>query len=333
MSASVTVTVLFTDMVGSTALASSLDPADADRLRQEHFAVLRQALAAHEGSEVKNLGDGLMAVFGGSSAAIACGVAMQQAVEAANRRSPHSLGLRVGLSGGEVTVEDDDFFGDPVIEAARVCALCDGGQILLTDAVRFMAGRRSAHELRSVGERELKGLPDPVALFEVTWVPMSAVTGVPLPVRLEPEGSTALFGFCGRSRERVQLVDALKTAVAGTRQVAFLSGEPGIGKTSLCRQVAQQAHELDVVVLYGRCDEDLGVSYQPFGEALSHLVVHANDDLLTEHVATHGGVLAGLVPSLADASAGSSCRAERRSGYGTGATVQCGDRAPERDGG
>ena len=80
-------TVLFTDMVGSTALASSLEPDAADRMRQEHFSLLRQALAATDGSEVKNLGDGLMAVFSGSSAAIACAVAMQQAVEAENRRA------------------------------------------------------------------------------------------------------------------------------------------------------------------------------------------------------------------------------------------------------
>src|SRR3954462_7293354 len=73
-----TVTVLFTDMVGSTALSSSLDPEAADRVRQGHFSVLRQAIAATDGAEVKNLGDGLMAVFASSSAAIACAVAMQQ---------------------------------------------------------------------------------------------------------------------------------------------------------------------------------------------------------------------------------------------------------------
>lgn len=293
-----TVTILFSDMVGSTALSSSLDPAAADRVRQDHFSVLRQALAATEGVEVKNLGDGLMAVFGSSSAAIACAVAMQQGVEEDNRRAPHSLGLRVGLSGGEVTVEDGDYFGDPVVEAARVCALCEGGQILVTDAVRFMVGRRSAHPLTSLGDRELKGLPDPVALFEVGWEPTLAAAGVPLPERLQTAMSAALFGFFGREREQAQLVDAAKSAVAGSRQVAFLSGEPGIGKTSLCCQLAQWAHEADVCVLYGRSDEDLGLPYQPFVEALSHLVVHADDELLVEHVAAHGGALVGLVPAL-----------------------------------
>jgi class 3 adenylate cyclase len=294
-----TVTVLFTDMVGSTALSTSVDPETADVLRQDHFSVLRQALAAAGGTEVKSLGDGLMAVFSSTSAAIGCAVAMQEGVEQTNRRSPHSLGLRVGLSGGEVTVDDDDYFGDPVVEAARVCALCEGGQILVTDAVRFMVGRRSSHELTSTGEHELKGLPDPVALFEVGWTPIvGGSTGVPLPDRLDPDGSSA-FGFIGRFREREQLMDALKHASAGARQIAFLSGEPGIGKTSICRQVAGEAHGRGVCVLYGRCDEDLGLPYQPFAEALTHLVVHADDELLADHVGVHGRALESLVPALA----------------------------------
>ena len=109
---------------------------------------------------MKNLGDGLMVVFSSASAALACGVAMQQGVEQDNLEAGHSVGLRVGLSGGEVSREDDDYFGDPVVEAARLCALCDSGQVLAADIVRAMAGRRSRIECRSLGELVLKGLPD-----------------------------------------------------------------------------------------------------------------------------------------------------------------------------
>src|SRR3954465_3532921 len=124
------VAVLFTDMVGSTALASSLSPQAADELRREHFSILRQAGGEGGGTEVKHLGDGLMVVFASTSAALSCAVAMQQGVERDNRSRERAVGLRVGLSGGEVTREDDDYFGDPVIEAARLCARCGGGQIL-----------------------------------------------------------------------------------------------------------------------------------------------------------------------------------------------------------
>ena len=79
------VTVLFTDMVGSTALASSLVPEAADEMRRQHFAVLRDAVAEAGGTEVKNLGDGLMVVFRSASAAMSCAVAMQQGIERGSR--------------------------------------------------------------------------------------------------------------------------------------------------------------------------------------------------------------------------------------------------------
>ena len=110
------VAILFTDVVGSTELAQRLSAEAADEVRRDHFSVLRQALAEAGGTEVKSLGDGLMVVFGSASAALSCAVAMQQGVERDNRGRPHSVGLRVGLSGGEVTKEGDDYFGDAVIE-------------------------------------------------------------------------------------------------------------------------------------------------------------------------------------------------------------------------
>ena len=97
------VTVLFTDMVGSTALAASMSPAEADDLRRTHFSLLRQAITAAGVAEVKNLGDGLMVVSGLASAALACGVSMQQAIDAHNRTASSPVGLRVGVSCGEVT--------------------------------------------------------------------------------------------------------------------------------------------------------------------------------------------------------------------------------------
>ena len=95
------VAVLFTDMVGSTALASNLAPDGADEFHREHFSVLRQAVAEAGGSEVKNLGDGLMMVFASTSAALSCAVGMQQGIERDNRSREQLIGLRVGLSVGE----------------------------------------------------------------------------------------------------------------------------------------------------------------------------------------------------------------------------------------
>src|ERR1700694_1019992 len=180
------VAVLFTDIAGSTALASRLPPDVADEVRWSHFSILRQAVAEVGGTEVKSLGDGLMVVFATASAAMSCAVAMQQGVDRDNRAHERSVVLRVGLSGGEVNKEDDDYFGDPVVEAARLSATGDGGPVLAADVVRAMAGRRSPHQCRGLGPLVLKGLPEPVEIVEVLWEPLAgpAATAAPLPARL-----------------------------------------------------------------------------------------------------------------------------------------------------
>src|ERR1700694_5090619 len=191
------VAVLFTDMVGSTALASELAPEAADELRRGHFSILRQAVVEAGGTEVKNLGDGLMVVFASTSAALSRAVGMQQGIERDNRSREQTVGLRVGLSVGEVTREEGDYFGDPVIEAARLCASCEGGQILAADVVRAMAGRRSPHVCRSLGPLTLKGLPDPVETVEVLWEPLRSVDlgdAVPLPRRLAVRPAVGVVG-------------------------------------------------------------------------------------------------------------------------------------------
>ncbi len=177
------VAVLFTDVVGSTELTQRLSAEDADEVRRGHFAVLRQAIAQAGGTEVKNLGDGVMVVFASASAALGCAVAIQQGVEQANRRDAEAIGLRVGLSMGEVSREEGDYFGDPVVEAARLCALCESGQVLATDVLRVIAGRRSRIECSPVGELELKGLSNPVETVEVLWEPAGNLEGgaIPLP--------------------------------------------------------------------------------------------------------------------------------------------------------
>ena len=130
MATTQTVTVLFTDLVGSTELSSRLGTEATDALRQTHFGLLRGAIQSAGGTEVKNLGDGLMVAFTSLSRALACDVAMQQAVERHNHRDEGApLSVRIGISAGEATEEDGDYFGDPVIEAARLCAQAEGGQI------------------------------------------------------------------------------------------------------------------------------------------------------------------------------------------------------------
>jgi len=294
------VAILFTDIVGSTELSQRLSPEAADEVRRGHFSVLRQAIAQTGGTEVKNVGDGVMAVFGSASAALGCAVAMQQGVEQDNRLGRHpSVGLRIGLSGGEVVPEDNDYWGDSVIEAARLCALCEGGQILASDVVRLTAGRRSPHRCRSVGALSLKGLPDPVGTVEVLWEPLEgAPTGLSIPLP-RPLAVGPAVGVVGRASEVGLLNDATKRVATGEgREVLLVSGEAGLGKTTLVAEAARSAFDDGACVLFGHCEEDLATPYQLFAEALGHYVSHAKEEDLVAHVAEHGSELARLVPAL-----------------------------------
>jgi tetratricopeptide (TPR) repeat protein len=220
---------------------------------------------------------------------------MQQGVTRLARTTGRPLALRVGMSAGEVVAEDDDFFGDPVGEAARLCARAEAGQVLVASLVRAMAGRRAVQAFSPVGDLELKGLPEPVPTLDMSWeIVTSDGPRIPLSVRLAGGGP----GFFGRRDERQELSSALGEALAGRRQVVLIGGEPGIGKTALTSVVAREAHERGWTVLYGRCEEDLGVPYQPFLEALTTYVDQGPADVLQDHIEAHGGELARMVPTL-----------------------------------
>ncbi len=314
-----TVTVVFTDLVGSTELLSAVGEETAEVLRREHFGLLRTAVGAHGGREVKNLGDGLMVVFASAADAVAAGVAIQQAFERRNATAEHPLMVRVGISMGDTDVEDGDHFGVPVVEAARLCAASQsGGEILVTDLVRMVTGRRGGFTFESIGELDLKGLDGLDPACRVAWEPLAEAVEAfevpPLPSRI---GAAVNPGFVGRRVEHGALVATWKSVVTlGEQRVMLLAGEPGIGKTTLSARFASEAHADGAVVLYGRSDEDLGVPYQPWIEALGQLVVHAPQRLLDAHVADRGAHLARLIPDLAgrtgvEAPAGGDADSER----------------------
>ena len=284
--------MLFTDQVGSTELRSRLGEDQAEELRRTHDRVIAEATKANQGRLVKHLGDGVMATFTGASSALGAAVAIQQGLDRHNRSNSRdrALEVRIGISAGDVVFEGDDCFGSPVIEAARLCAVAGSGQILVTDVVRALAGTGAGHRFEPVGALELKGLPAPVPASEVAWEPRSE-RAFPMPALLTRAGRI----FVGRDEELHRLLRLWEEAMAGERRVAVLAGEPGIGKTRLAVELAGAAGETGGLVLAGRCDEDLGVPYQPFVEALRHYVSHAE----TRRLGRYAGELTRLVPEIA----------------------------------
>jgi class 3 adenylate cyclase len=293
-------TVLLTDLVGSTRLANSVGPVRGDQLREEHFGLLRDAIASSRGREVKNTGDGLMVAFPSASEAVRCAVAMQQLFERRYRDAEQALHVRIGLGAGESTVKDGDYFGMPSVEAARLCAQAPSDGILISATVKLLAGRCDGIEFASAGQFELKGFDEPVEAFSVSWAPLVEETGGPtrwpLPALLR---SVPPVKYVGRTGERAALEEAMKLARSGQCQVVLLSGEPGIGKTRLASYGAHGAHAEGFAVVWGACTEELAVPYEPWIGVCTQLLESAPEELLARHVERHGGELSRLTRNFA----------------------------------
>ena len=162
-------TILFTDMERSTALTQHLGDAGAQEVRRAHNTIVRDALKAHSGREIKHTGDGIMASFSAASSALECAIAIQRGVAEHKHAKPHSpLGVYVGLNAGEPIAEDDDLFGTSVDLAARLVDHAQPAQIIASDVVRQLAAGKD-FLFSDLGETELRGFEDPVKLWEVSW--------------------------------------------------------------------------------------------------------------------------------------------------------------------
>lgn len=151
-------TVLFTDIVGSTAMTQQLGDEAAFALIERHDAIVRAALARNTGREVKHTGDGIMAVFVSTVAAVRCAHEIQKALH-----DDQSLALRVGIAAGEPLERDGDFFGGAVQLAARLCAHAAPREVLVSGAVADLCVGKDVN-FDDLGSVTLKGFATPVAV-------------------------------------------------------------------------------------------------------------------------------------------------------------------------
>ena len=134
-------TILFSDVEGSTDLRTERGDAAAHRILRSHEHVVRHCVAEHGGREIKALGDGFMVVFVSPRTALECSVAIQQELQERNVECPgDEVKVRIGINTGEVTVEGDDIYGQAVNAAARIAGRAKGGEILVSEIVRQLAG-------------------------------------------------------------------------------------------------------------------------------------------------------------------------------------------------
>jgi predicted ATPase/class 3 adenylate cyclase len=219
-----TVTFLFTDVEGSTRLLQEHGDSYADLLA-EHRRVLRSAFTRHGGVEVDTQGDAFFVAFGKASDGLAAAAEARDALELGPIR------VRMGLHTGEPLVADEGYVGMDVHRAARIAAAGHGGQILVSQSTRDLAGADALHDL---GEHRLKDLTAPERIYQLgdrDFPPLKSLNATNLPV--------AANALVGRERELADLTRMLRD---GTRLLT-LTGAGGSGKTRLGLQVAAELVE------------------------------------------------------------------------------------------
>lgn len=160
-------TVLFTDLESSTSLLEEVGEAAFMVLLTEHDLIIRRALVASRGREVKHTGDGIMASFEDVSRALACSMAIQDGFDARSEAgAPQDLRVRIGMAGGQPVQHNDDIFGTTVNLASRICDAAPAGHILASDVIHSL-GSEEGFAFAAVDTIALKGFAGRTQLFEV----------------------------------------------------------------------------------------------------------------------------------------------------------------------
>lgn len=301
------VTFLLTDIEGSTAAWEAEAGAMAAALAR-HDELIEHVVTSRGGRLIKTRGEGdaTFSVFERPSAAASAAVELQDAIAHEPWALRQPIRVRVALHTGEVELRDGDYFGRAVNRVARLRSLAEGGQILCSGATAELVIDSLADDvvLTDLGMRQLRNLARPEHVFELRLEtaeqrPQPAAAETPME---RPGLPAVLVGpgpFVGRGRELEGLLSAWQGALTGGVRTVLIAGEPGVGKTRLAGEWSQRAYEMGAVVLYGRCDEDLGAPYQPFAEALRALVPCMGAGRLRGLRGIEA--LLPLVPGLADA--------------------------------
>jgi class 3 adenylate cyclase len=158
--------VMFTDIVNSTEMTARLGDRRSVDIIRAHDSLVRRALAAHAGREVKHTGDGIMASFTDIAAAVACGRAILRAFAEYNQSSREPIRVKIGIHMGEPVEDSNDLFGSTVQMAARLCQAASPDSMVVSAEVRATCGRDV--EWAALGDASLKGFKAPVPIFQLT---------------------------------------------------------------------------------------------------------------------------------------------------------------------
>ncbi len=306
-----TITALFADLKGSTALIEDLDPEEAQRVIDPALQLMMDAVHQYEGFVAQPLGDGIFALFGAPLAhedhpqrALYAALRMQESMrryaDALRQKGYPPLLMRVGLNTGEVvlrSIRKDDLHTDyvPVGHstnlAARMEQMATPGSILITEDTKKLT--EGFFECKALGAADIKGRTAPLAVYEV-------LGAGPLRTRLQVAARQGLTRFVGRHSEMEQLHHALDHAKAGHGQIVGVMGEPGLGKSRLFYEFKVLSLRGCLVLEAYSVSYGKATAYLPVIELLkSYFDIQAQDEERKRREKVNGKVLT-LDPSLED---------------------------------
>ncbi|KVD55163.1 ATP synthase subunit beta [Burkholderia ubonensis] len=285
-----TVTALFADMAGSTALIHDLDPEEAHRLIEPVVALMMEAVHYYEGYVAKSLGDGILALFGAPIAhedhpqrALFAALRMQQAMRSHGDRirleSGIPLQIRVGVHTGEVVVRsirtddlhtDYDPVGHTIHIASRMEGIATPSSILVSESTHKLA--EGYFEFKALGATRVKGVPEPLPVYEVLGLGA-------LRTRLQLAAHRGLARFVGRDAELAHLNRSLDEVRAGRGQIVGVRGEAGVGKSRLFHEFKERTRRGCLLLETFSVSHGKAFAYLPLIELLkNYFQITAQDD-------------------------------------------------------
>jgi class 3 adenylate cyclase len=299
-------TVMFCDMVGSTALAEHLDPEELRELLQTYREACSDAAARYGGHVAQYLGDGLMVYFGWPSAheddaerGVRSALEMVQAISRLSASQP--IAIRIGLATGPVVVGDASrqdnaeaklAIGETPNLAARLQGLAGPNEVVIASSTRRLVG--DAFALTDLGPRALRGIAVPVQVWRVDAVQRTEGRFESHHVGME------LTPLVGREDETSVLRHRWEQALDGNGQVVVIGGEAGIGKSRLTQALRERAVEPHTALRYQCSPYHVNSALYPFIEQLEFAAGFARDDTAEQKLDKMEAVLVGSAAQIAE---------------------------------